>query len=383
MESFSTALLAEIVSNLTNNYEDNFDKVQCGHIKIKSAETFLEKIFDSRLPINKMPVNPHFLPPIHHRFALKHLIYPRLFYQKMVESLDGISFLYNKLNDEASRELLIKLIAYRILGFKKVKLPRNNLTYWKDIEKARSYSQSNNVLQAKHYTLPLFDLDELGYQVKLNATAEGIAATYIQKQYAYHGRNFECMVEKGDIVIDAGACWGDTTLYFAHEVGAFGKVYAFEFIPANMSIFQHNINQNPHLLERIQIIEQPIWNVSNKELYCFDHGPGSSIAEKLTGQTEYQVCKTISIDDLVERNSLDRIDFIKMDIEGAELNALRGAEKTLKRFRPKLAISVYHKPDDLMTIPKYLDALNLGYQLYLEHHTIHGLETVLFAVEGK
>jgi hypothetical protein len=68
-----------------------------------------------------------------------------------------------------------------------------------------------------------------------------------------------------------------------------------------------------------------------------------------------------------------------MDIEGAELGALRGAERTLREFRPRLAISVYHREDDLVEIPRYLDGLGLGYEFFLDHFTIYGEETVLFA----
>jgi hypothetical protein len=68
-----------------------------------------------------------------------------------------------------------------------------------------------------------------------------------------------------------------------------------------------------------------------------------------------------------------------MDIEGAELNALHGAEQTIRTFKPKLAISVYHKPNDLAEIPSYLNNLGLGYEFFLDHFTIYGGETVLFA----
>ena len=69
-----------------------------------------------------------------------------------------------------------------------------------------------------------------------------------------------------------------------------------------------------------------------------------------------------------------------MDIEGSELAALLGAEKTLCKFRPTLAVSVYHNLSDFWTIPRFVESLNLGYKFYLRHFTIHAEETVLFAV---
>ena len=68
-----------------------------------------------------------------------------------------------------------------------------------------------------------------------------------------------------------------------------------------------------------------------------------------------------------------------MDLEGAELPSLRGATQTIQRYKPKLAISVYHSLSDLFEIPEFLDSLGVGYCYYLRHYTIHTEETVLFA----
>jgi hypothetical protein len=80
---------------------------------------------------------------------------------------------------------------------------------------------------------------------------------------------------------------------------------------------------------------------------------------------------------MAERPGL-RLDFLKMDIEGAELSALRGARQTLLRDRPRLAISLYHQVDDFVTIPLYLASLLPDYEFYLGHYTIHAEETVLY-----
>jgi len=74
----------------------------------------------------------------------------------------------------------------------------------------------------------------------------------------------------------------------------------------------------------------------------------------------------------------ERIDLIKLDIEGSELGALRGAEKSLRRWRPKLAISLYHRPEDFFAIPLWLKSLDCGYRFYLDHYSIHHEETVLY-----
>jgi len=89
---------------------------------------------------------------------------------------------------------------------------------------------------------------------------------------------------------------------------------------------------------------------------------------------------SMSIDWFVDENRLEKVDFIKMDIEGSEQNALKGAINTLKRFKPQLAISIYHNfADDFASIANMLDELNLGYRFFLGHFSIHHEETVLFA----
>ncbi len=76
----------------------------------------------------------------------------------------------------------------------------------------------------------------------------------------------------------------------------------------------------------------------------------------------------------------DKVTFIKLDIEGSELEALRGAEKIIRRDKPRLAISIYHKPQDYFEIPLYIRGLVPEYKLYIRHHKFNKNDTVLYAV---
>jgi len=109
--------------------------------------------------------------------------------------------------------------------------------------------------------------------------------------------------------------------------------------------------------------------------YC-ENGSGSRLTP---GRKSEHAVQTISVDDFVKQRALKRVDFVKMDVEGAELKVLKGAEKTIRRFRPKLAIALYHRIDDFITIPRYVKSLALDYEFHLDHFTIHEEETVLFA----
>ena len=95
------------------------------------------------------------------------------------------------------------------------------------------------------------------------------------------------------------------------------------------------------------------------------------------------VATTLTIDDFVRNNSIAKIDFIKMDIEGAELSALNGAIETIKKFKPMLAIAIYHSLNDFVDIPLWIKNLNLDYDIFIDHFTIHSEETICFAIPKK
>lgn len=373
---FLTALAQEMNASATNHYQDNHDRQfgpepASGDIIVwrECAGEFKRGLQARQLKLAPlMRLLSYYLVPSH---------YPALAREKYRD----VSFLYAHLSNAVSRSLLVKLIAYRILGFRKVKLPRNTADHWREIENMQRYVTAAAPIPIAFMNAQLaqYDLSPLGYDVRTYASAVGGACAFVQKQYEYHANDVHCKAVAGDVAIDAGACWGETTLYFAHEVGANGKVIAFEFIPSNLAVLRQNLAVNPTLAERVTVVERPLWEHSDEALYYVDRGPGSRVfgnpLKKHDGTT-----RTITIDAMVEQQELTRVDFIKMDIEGAEFPALKGAERTIRAHRPKLAISIYHQISDFINIPKWLHGLDLRYDLYLEHHTIHTHETVLFAV---
>lgn len=75
-----------------------------------------------------------------------------------------------------------------------------------------------------------------------------------------------------------------------------------------------------------------------------------------------------------------KVSFIKMDIEGAEQKALEGSENIIRTYRPKLAVSIYHRTDDFYKIPLYIHGLVPEYQFYVRYYTCFYADTVLYAV---
>jgi len=179
--------------------------------------------------------------------------------------------------------------------------------------------------------------------------------------------------QANNIVLDIGAYKGETAIWFSKYIGAKGEVYAFE--PSNKSYdcLLKNINRNK--LENI-IIPQKIAIYKNSgNMGFFDNGEaGDSL-----GEDSKNFIPTISIDDFMNKNSLGRVDFIKMDIEGSELEALQGGINTIKKYKPTLAIAVYHKPDDLIKILEFLHFSVPEYKFYLSHKSPFWTDTVLFA----
>ena len=90
--------------------------------------------------------------------------------------------------------------------------------------------------------------------------------------------------------------------------------------------------------------------------------------------------ETIEAASIDQMCGLEKVTFIKMDIEGSEREALKGAERVILRDKPRLAICVYHKWEDLYEIPMMVKRMAPEYRLYLRHHSDTAMETVLYAV---
>ena len=365
-------LSAELINSVNKNYEDNYDHNRFGKEESKTKKhQSLKSAFISL--INKQGYFNDF---------------NNYLYGKQIENIDypviDFIYLHNILQDEYSKELLVKVVAYRMLGYKKVKLPLSTHEFWSNMKLIESHQSKVDFIDILFMNLrmPLTDLSFLGVPIKMYYSALGINIDFIIKQYELHRDEMHIVAEPGDIVIDAGGCFGDTALYFAQKVGKEGEVHVFEFIPDNIATFKKNIALNEVLEPAIKLVSNPLWSSSGQQVFYLSNGPGSRVSmNEFEGYTNKTI--TLSIDDYRNSENLSRIDFIKMDIEGAELNALKGAEETIKQFKPKLAIALYHSTAEFESIPRYINELNLGYKFYLSHSTIYGEETMLFATAAK
>jgi len=149
----------------------------------------------------------------------------------------------------------------------------------------------------------------------------------------------------GDVCLDVGADIGTTSILLSQMIGAQGRVYSFE--PVFHQVLNKNLMLNaPHHNWKVvgkAVTDQSEETVHMQENECF---PATHICHpvyKPDASARLHQVKTISLDDFARTENLQRVDYIKMDIEGAEELALRGAQRILSQFKPRLTISSYHK----------------------------------------
>jgi FkbM family methyltransferase len=289
-----------------------------------------------------------------------------------------LNWLHGTLADKQSRELLVKLVAHRIMDGRCIRLPRDTPAYWQELSEIDRFEMTgiDQVETDIPGPAPVWhDLSSLGLSLKICTRPAAVFNQFILQ--AYRCQRALVDASPGDVVIDAGGCWGDTALLFADKVGAEGKVFSFEFMPENLAIFRENLNANPSQGARVSVVENAVWSESGKPMSVSSGGPGT-IVRPASESSEDSATTTITIDDFVLDQKLERLDLIKMDIEGAEFDALKGASDAIRRFRPNLAICVYHSPDDFVRLAEQIDLLGLGYSYHLDHFTTIDRETVLF-----
>ncbi len=174
---------------------------------------------------------------------------------------------------------------------------------------------------------------------------------------------------ENEIYVDAGAHDTETIQSFAQFTShRYQKIYAMEPDPAQVEVIEKQLGKKG--LENVQVIPKGAWS-KNTELLFSSNGAMGTFGEE--GNVRLPVT---SIDSMVGN---DKVTFIKMDIEGSELEALRGAKQTIRECKPRLAICLYHKPEDIVEIPLWLAATVPEYKFYIRHLYYMVAETVLFA----
>jgi FkbM family methyltransferase len=166
--------------------------------------------------------------------------------------------------------------------------------------------------------------------------------------------------------VDGGGYVGDTASEVIKNYPDFKKIYLIEPIPQNIRIAKRELGE----YENIEFLT---CGVSNKKETLFFHEEKSfsSIYGKGTQSVDVD-----TIDNIVK----ERVDYIKLDIEGAEQDAIDGAKDTIKKYKPILAICVYHKAEDWYKIPQKVLAIESDYKIYMRHYMEGIFETVMYFI---
>jgi FkbM family methyltransferase len=172
--------------------------------------------------------------------------------------------------------------------------------------------------------------------------------------------------------VDCGAFDGDTFRLFEKKTKVWKNYIAFE--PSIKPLDEINKYIETHKLQNIKTFKMGVWNKKTCLSFIEENDISRIVEGKIDNATKIEVD---TIDNVCNKIP---VTYIKMDLEGSELVALEGAINTIIKNKPKLAISIYHKPSDLINIYQHIKHLNLGYKFYFRIHTAVGSDAVLYAI---
>lgn len=187
-----------------------------------------------------------------------------------------------------------------------------------------------------------------------------------------------------DHFVDAGAYVGDTVEKFIWvNNGAFKQIYAFEPGPpqfASLKLRMKRLSEEWAFgPDRFECLCLGLTDSAKEMNLSIDRSSlqGTHFSEQ---NKKGDTARLISLDDYLAGRPAT---FIKVDIEGMEMDMLRGAKETIQAFKPKLAISIYHNPEDLFVIPEYVNSLLPEYKMAVRHHSPMLMDSVLYCwIEG-
>ena len=231
--------------------------------------------------------------------------------------------------------------------------------YGKDLESVRDRIASQSRIARREAGLELVETPKGQWWV--NAGDRSLTFLLSEQEHAVYGIG-SYGVQPADVVLDCGANVGVFTRT-ALDRGA-RLVVAIEIAPSTIECLRRNFA--PEIAAgRVVLCPKGVWNRTDTlEMSVPDPGNEGSNSVVLGREAKHKIRVPVTtIDALVSEFHLGRVNFIKMDIEGAEAEALAGAAETIRRFRPRMAISSEHLPGDAREIPRVVRGLLAGYSM--------------------
>lgn len=340
---------------------------------------------------------------------------------------ENIKKIYNCLEDEQSKEIFTKRLLYSLTGdceyildivrkthegsevYSRLKNSskrkaifgagiwgKNIINAYQDIPFACFIDNKADAAKKEYYGLPVMSLP--------NFLAEGSDVTIVISSRLYHEEIYKQLLDAGiceediinaggvidnmsknqyfdlpalferrqenEIFVDGGSFDGKTAVEFVKWCnGNYAKVYAFEPDVDNRIKCEKTLRKACG--DKFEVFTKGLWDAA-AELHFMAIANGSS---KVSSEGEQKI-DVVSLDETIQ----DEVSFIKLDVEGSEYKAILGAQKLIRQYKPKLAISIYHKPEDIWELPMLISSLNEEYRFYLRHYSIAASETVLYAL---
>lgn len=288
-----------------------------------------------------------------------HNAFGQPFYKYIKKNEVKINSTYKILSDKKSIDTLNKLINFRINLYNPERINLNSLPT--SIEEQSTYEKN----AMKYFQEISIQLDEslrknISFKISLDPYS------YLDKVTSSNKKN----------IFNLGS-YNNTSVMFSH-FSPDAKIYAFE---PQKEIHDQNVIISKYYPNIIPV-NAGAWDTTTILPFKIVNNEGVTTSSMISEDSNEYI-NVYSIDDYVEKNNIKDIDFIKMDIEGAELEALKGAVLSIKKFMPDLAISIYHKPEHLIDIPLLIKDFCPEYNIYIGHKYYNPTETVCFATKGK
>jgi len=299
------------------------------------------------------------------------------FINDLIKNKEDFEGIYSMMADDESKKVFDWLIAYRSL------MPIFGDTgLWDTFAPCLLYNLlpcTTSVSDFKE-TFPIAVRNKENYCLHMDDLS--IWHTFILEQYRYDDL---FQIKEGFVVFDLGGYKGDTALYFSKFIGDTGKIFSFEVENYNVDSMKTNFEH--FNINNVEIVEKVVSDVIG--VVSFEGWGAAGYVAIDKGRVKVE---STTIDDFVSlRQDITNLDIIKMDIEGSELAALKGARETLKKFKPILLIAVYHWDrdgiygyGDFIPVCKYMNEMYGGdYSFYLRHKNCGRGETLLVCVSKK
>ncbi len=183
----------------------------------------------------------------------------------------------------------------------------------------------------------------------------------------------EAIIPKSEhhVFVDGGAWIGDTIYWIEKKWGGYDRIIAFE--PGDRQY--KRLWERYGSKENVCLVHSGLWNCDGELPYKNTNAGGDGKIVSIEESTD--MIKVTAIDHMKECADAT---FIKMDVEGSEMMALKGAEKTIRKNHPILAICLYHSNEDMVEIPNWLYEKFPEYKYYFRHYTYGLTESVLYAI---